>query len=161
MVRSAPGGHGLETPQPCGLGPAASGACHRLDQLCRGEGWSLSQWRRELEEPERTVLGIPQAGTLLALGSTWLILDELHITLVLVDPAHRRRGLGARILRSLLEQGRARGAARATLEVAAGNGPALALYAGFGFVTAGCRRGYYRDGQDALIQWCQFHAMAG
>jgi ribosomal-protein-alanine N-acetyltransferase len=39
------------------------------------------------------------------------------------------------------------------LEVAAGNPAARALYAATGFRTAGVRRGYYRNGDDALIEW--------
>ena len=41
-----------------------------------------------------------------------------------------------------------------TLEVRAGNGPALALYRRFGMAPVGIRRGYYSDtGEDALILW--------
>jgi ribosomal-protein-alanine N-acetyltransferase len=29
----------------------------------------------------------------------------------------------------------------------------VALYRGLGFQDAGLRRGYYRNGEDALIQW--------
>jgi len=29
----------------------------------------------------------------------------------------------------------------------------VALYAGLGFAQAGVRRAYYRNGDDALIQW--------
>ena len=45
----------------------------------------------------------------------------------------------------------------ATLEVAASNGAALALYGRCGFSTAGIRRGYYRNGDDALVQWRRLH----
>jgi ribosomal-protein-alanine N-acetyltransferase len=81
------------------------------------------------------------------------VLDELHITLVAVDPGHRRRGLGRRVLEELMACAIRRGATRATLEVAAGNGPGQGLYEALGFRTAGIRRGYYRNGEDALIQW--------
>ena len=37
------------------------------------------------------------------------------------------------------------------LEVAAGNVPAQALYAGLGFVRVGHRPGYYADGSDAWL----------
>lgn len=37
------------------------------------------------------------------------------------------------------------------LEVADRNGAARALYARAGYVPAGRRRGYYRDGDDALV----------
>ncbi|NVN31455.1 ribosomal-protein-alanine acetyltransferase, partial [Endobacter medicaginis] len=41
--------------------------------------------------------------------------------------------------------------ARLFIEVAAGNGPAIALYRGCGFVEVGRRRRYYPDGDDALV----------
>jgi ribosomal-protein-alanine N-acetyltransferase len=57
------------------------------------------------------------------------------------------------VLSALLLEGSAQGAVHATLEVAADNDAAQALYAAAGFQTAGIRRAYYRNGQDALIQW--------
>jgi len=73
--------------------------------------------------------------------------------MVATDPAHRRQGLGRQVLAALLAAALEQGASRATLEVAATNPAALALYSGLGFSVAGVRRGYYRNGDDALIQW--------
>lgn len=130
-------------------------ACLALDRRALGGQWSAEQWRRELQEPARIVLGLGPNPRLLAAACGWLVVDELHIILVAVDPRQRRRGLGRALLEALLEQGRVAGARHATLEVAAGNGAARALYAGCGFQEAGVRRGYYRNGDDALIQWCR------
>jgi [ribosomal protein S18]-alanine N-acetyltransferase len=135
------------------LQPVDLAACLALDRLALGGFWSEEQWRRELEDGRRPGVGLHRDARLMALASGWLVVDELHITLVAVDPRTRRCGLGAAVLRSLLEQGRRMGAGRATLEVAAGNAAALALYGSCGFETAGIRRGYYRSGEDALIQW--------
>ncbi|MEB3332034.1 MAG: GNAT family N-acetyltransferase [Synechococcaceae cyanobacterium] len=141
------------------LAAADLGACRRLDGQALGGFWSEAQWASELAEPSRGGMGLWLAAAsgaeplLIAMACGWLIVDELHITLVAVDPARRRRGFGRRVLAALLERAAGRGAARATLEVAVGNGAALALYEGLGFSTAGVRRGYYRDGSDALIQW--------
>jgi ribosomal-protein-alanine N-acetyltransferase len=79
--------------------------------------------------------------------------DELHITAVAVDPDRRRQGLGLLLLQGLLQMAMKAGALHATLEVAASNHGAVALYGRCGFRTAGVRRGYYRNGDDALIQW--------
>jgi ribosomal-protein-alanine N-acetyltransferase len=135
------------------LQPVDLSACLALDRQALGGFWSEEQWRRELEDDQRPGVGLHRDAGLVALASSWLVVDELHITLVAVDPRQRRCGLGGAVLRSLLERGRQLGAGRATLEVAAGNAAALALYAGCGFETAGIRRGYYRSGEDALIQW--------
>lgn len=135
------------------LAPEHARACLDLDQAALGGIWSLAQWQRELEEEARPGLGLRQGEALLAMACGWLVLDELHITLVAVAPGHRRRGLGRRVLQDLMQTGLASGASRATLEVAAGNGPGKGLYEALGFRTAGIRHGYYRNGEDALIQW--------
>ncbi|MEI8250678.1 MAG: GNAT family N-acetyltransferase [Synechococcus sp. ELA057] len=128
-------------------------ACLALDQRALGGLWNAEQWGCELEDPRRPGTGIRLEESLVAMASGWLVVDELHVTLVAVDPRHRRCGLGRAVLAELLARGRRMGAVRATLEVAAGNSAALHLYAGCGFETAGIRRGYYRSGEDALIQW--------
>mgnify|MGYP003330789341 CR=1 FL=1 len=56
-------------------------------------------------------------------------------------------------MQALLQEAAGQGAQHATLEVAASNEAAQALYAAAGFRTAGVRRAYYRNGDDALIQW--------
>lgn len=133
-------------------------ACFELDQRCLGGIWSRSHWQTELADPRRPGMGIwlapsPEKLELAAMARGWLVVDELHITLVAVAADQRRRGLGAEVLGALLETGRSQGALHATLEVASGNAAAVALYRRLGFRDAGIRRGYYRNGDDALIQW--------
>ncbi len=135
------------------LGPAHLAGCLALDGASLGGLWSEAQWRRELEDGERPGMGLFHGEELLALATGWLVLEELHITAVAVAPAWRRRGLGRRALVALLSRARTLGAERATLEVAAGNPAARALYDAVGFRIAGVRRDYYRNGDDALIKW--------
>ena len=135
------------------LTPADLEACLALDSTALGGLWSAQQWHTELAAAERPGLGLWQGPALVGLTCGWLVVDELHITVVAVHPAHRRGGLGRRLLEALLAEAVGRGACHATLEVAADNGAAQALYGALGFQTAGVRRRYYRNGQDALIQW--------
>lgn len=137
------------------LGPEHLEACLALDHSGLGGLWNHRQWQSELENPRRPGIGLWRDGALVALASGWLVVDELHVTAVVVDPAWRRRGLGRQALEALLETGRRQGAERATLEVAAGNGAARALYAALGFREAGIRRRYYRNGDDGLIEWLE------
>ena len=130
-------------------------ACLVLDERALNGFWSAQQWRRELEDPRRLCLGLVQNQRLLGVVCGWLVVDELHITVVAVDPDERRRGHGRYLLLTLLQRARRDGAAHATLEVSDDNIAALALYERLGFQTAGRREGYYRDGSDALIQWCR------
>lgn len=153
----------LQPPEPTSgllhqLGPEDLEACLALDAASLSGLWTAEQWRRELQEPQRPGVGLRSGSALLAMACGWLVLEELHITLVAVDPAHRRRGFGLAVLQELLRLGRDRGAERATLEVSATNPAAQALYGRCNFVTAGVRRRYYRDGSDALIQWRRLDA---
>lgn len=100
-------------------------------------------------------MGLVQPDAFLGVACGWMAADELHITVVAVDPDRRRSGHGGLLLQALLQRARQLGAEHATLEVASNNLAAMALYAKAGFRTAGTRSGYYSDGRDALIQWCR------
>jgi ribosomal-protein-alanine N-acetyltransferase len=130
-------------------------ACLGLDQRSLNGLWSASQWATELADPRRPGVGIWLGDELAAMACGWLVLDELHITLVAVEPERRRLGLGRLVLGALLGEAEQQGARHATLEVADNNHAACALYKAAGFREAGRRRGYYRNGEDALIQWLQ------
>ena len=159
LASAAQGPPGLELPQPLQLlAPEHLEACVALDRQALNGLWSRQQWGTELADPQRPGLGIWQRRQLLAMACAWLIVDELHITLVAVAPSQRRQGLGRRVLAALLREGSRLGAERATLEVASGNQAAQSLYASLGFELAGCRRGYYSNGDDALIEWLKLQA---
>ena len=141
------------------LDPSWLADCLALDRSALQGLWTKEQWRRELEDPRRLCLGWTEAKTLLGVACGWLVADELHITLIAVDPSVRRRGHGKRLLSALLQQARQQGAIHATLEVGSNNLAALALYANGGFQSAGTRFKYYSDGSDALIQWCRINPL--
>ncbi len=65
-----------------------------------------------------------------------------------VEPAHQRRGIGARLLAEC-EARLTRSILR--LMVRAGNQPALALYRKFGYVHVRTEAGYYGDGEAGLL----------
>lgn len=69
--------------------------------------------------------------------------DEEELLLFAVAPDWRRRGLGGKLLSTLIGEARNRGAARMLLEMRRGN-PAESLYRSFGFMPIGERPSYYR-----------------
>ena len=84
----------------------------------------------------------------------WLVFDEIHINNLAIRPRYRGRGIGMALMQRVIEEARALGAPRATLEVRASNTAALRLYERLGFYVAGTRRNYYTNPiEDALILW--------
>ena len=101
----------------------------------------------------RTVFLAAREGELLT-GSVWVqtVLDEGYIGNVAVRPAFRRRGLADALLQALHALGREKELAFLTLEVRAGNAPAIALYEKNGYVRVGRRPGYYdHPKEDAIL----------
>ena len=68
-----------------------------------------------------------------------------------VPRGHRRRGLAAALLDEVVTLAVRARAERLLLEVREDNQPALAFYAGYGFVEVDRRRRYYRDGAAAVV----------
>jgi ribosomal-protein-alanine N-acetyltransferase len=81
----------------------------------------------------------------------WLFLAEMHLLNIAVNPASRRRGIGAALLARALDFARERGVKMVFLEVRRGNNAAQSLYRRFGFREMGARPRYYEDGEDAIV----------
>lgn len=89
-----------------------------------------------------------------AFCACWLVVDELHINTIAVDPACRGQGMATYLMQQVLAKTAAAGATRATLEVRASNVAARRLYEKLGFVVAAVRRQYYAaPEEDGLILW--------
>jgi ribosomal-protein-alanine N-acetyltransferase len=118
-------------------------------------GGAEMRGRGEGRSPEDGLAGSPDplvpVSSILAYGGFWLMLDEAHIATIASHPERRGCGLGLWMMLALLDAALARGAARSTLEVRAGNLPARRLYEKLGYEVAGLRKTYYRDGEDGLI----------
>ncbi len=83
-----------------------------------------------------------------------VVVDEMHIVIVAVDPVRRRQGIAAQMIAQAMAHAREQGCTRATLEVRASNVEAQNLYFRHGFAPVGTRPGYYmRPKEDALILW--------
>lgn len=67
-----------------------------------------------------------------------------------VKSAHRRKGVGRKLLDAALEWAPSAGIKRIELYVYARNAPAIALYEACGFVAEGTRRGFIKEG-DAYL----------
>ena len=119
--------------------------------------WTAEMFLAERGRPEKGEVFVARAaeeGDAEVVGylCLWLIAGEVHIDNIAVDPARRRRGVGARLVGFAVAWARRHAARRLTLEVRASNHAAQALYRRFGFEVAGTRRNYYdAPKEDALI----------
>ena len=121
--------------------------------------WSKESFIREICEIDNSRLLVvtedeEATADLMGYACWWEVVDECHITNFAVSPAYRRRGVADFLLENILEDAKARGLLRATLEVRLGNAAAIALYEKWGFTAAAMRPRYYPDNrEDALVMW--------
>lgn len=125
--------------------------------------WPRATFEAELVAPHaRLVVGRAQpAGRAIAFCNYWLVDDDVQIMAIATHPDHRCHGVGAALLTQLLAREAAAGARTTSLEVRAGNRPAIALYLRTGYAVIHTRRAYYADnGEDALVMSCDLSRSA-
>lgn len=75
-----------------------------------------------------------------------------HVVSIAVRGSYRRRGIGTALMLAAMKNSKEEyGAGECYLEVRVSNEPAIKFYEKLGFMRVGKRRGYYMDGEDALI----------
>lgn len=122
-----------------------------LEAAHQPQPWSEAVVRDELSAANRSYFVVVDEG-IVGFGGIMVLGDEAHVTNLLIDEAHRGRGLATRLLRAMIEAARGGDARHLTLEVRRGNHAARSLYHKFGLAPVGIRRRYYGD-DDALIMW--------
>ncbi|MDH5186165.1 MAG: ribosomal protein S18-alanine N-acetyltransferase [candidate division WOR-3 bacterium] len=81
----------------------------------------------------------------------WKVDDKLHIANIAVQPDERRKGIGGKLLKTILEIGKEIKCKGIFLEVRVSNRIAQNFYRKFGFVHTFTQKQYYHDGEEALI----------
>ncbi len=127
-----------------------------LARRCLAEAWSEASFEAALAAPGTAGWVIEAEGAPGGRALQGYLLGALagagfEIQSFGVATAVRRRGHARRLLQRALVHARGRGLAAVELEVRAGNRAAQALYAREGFAVVGRRRGYYADGEDAVL----------
>lgn len=130
-----------------------------IERAAHSHPWSEEQLRRELGNAYSTVLcagpaaggGEGSEGPVAGFVVYWVLHDEMHILDVVTAPEARRHGLARALLVEAMADAVRRGASRALLEVRRSNAPAIGLYRALGFLHDTVRRGYYQDGEDAVL----------
>lgn len=120
------------------------------DTIETGLGWT---WR-----PQRVAASIRDPQSLCIVAGVRPVLgfcitqfgEEIaHLSLLAVDPRHRRRGLGARLVSWMLASARIAGIAAIHVEMRAKNVEARSFYHALGFEMGEVMRGYYQGVESA------------
>ncbi|MFN3927896.1 MAG: ribosomal protein S18-alanine N-acetyltransferase [Pseudanabaenaceae cyanobacterium] len=125
-----------------------------IDRAGLGDFWSLASYEQELTNPNSYLIGAITAAKLLGFGCLWRIVEEAHITVLVVHPDYQGQGIGKLLVWGLLAQAHYTGAEWAVLEVEEFNQTAIKLYEYFDFTEVGRRQNYYQHtGASALVMW--------
>ena len=117
-----------------------------LERLCFSDPWRPAMFR--VSEQEGIIL-VEAEDVLVGYGCYLVVLDECHILNVAVHPDHRRKGIGRQLVEHMMAV--RDGIRDVYLEVRPTNRAAVQLYKRMGFDVIGLRKGYYQDGEDAVI----------
>ena len=117
------------------------------------DAWSVETFWAELAGvPEtRHYLVADDDGAVLGYAGLFATRHQADVQTVAVAADHQGAGVGATLLRALLDEAVRRGCAEVLLEVRVDNVPALTLYEHFGFERISVRRDYYAQGVDGLV----------
>jgi ribosomal-protein-alanine N-acetyltransferase len=135
-------------------GPGDVDAVARLEEECLGvDAWSRLLVRDGIlgDLPTITYLVAEVGGEVVGHAVTSSAGDIAELQRIAVSADHRRRGVAASLLAGVVDAARRTPADRLLLEVREDNRPALAFYAGQGFVEIDRRPRYYADGTTAVV----------
>lgn len=108
---------------------------------------SRQTWARWL----RALFGLSKESRVIGYVGFRLQSKEGHVTTIAVHPDWRQRGLGELLLLTAIDRMMRRQVSVVSLEMRPSNQVARRLYRKYGFQRVARRRGYYRDGEDALV----------
>lgn len=132
-------------------------ALWEIDRACFSEADSLEIIKAQLSDRMVTVKLCEIGGKVVSYCSALLVFDEVQIINVATLPQHTSNGYAYKVLCSVLEGAKARGAISASLEVRVSNAAAIHVYEKAGFHTCGVRRRFYKKPtEDALVMVARF-----
>ena len=121
-------------------------------RLFPDDPWGPAAFWAELARPETRHYVVAYApGGVVGYAGLMAAGGDADVQTVAVSPAAQGSGVGRLLLTDLLDEAARRRCRDVLLEVRADNEAALALYDRFGFERIAVRRGYYRQGVDAVV----------
>ena len=116
--------------------------------------WSKEAFAQEITNPMAKYVVAEMDNKVIGFAGLWTIVDEGHITNIAVHPDYRGKGIGSKLVKSLIDNSKDWYINDLTLEVRYSNKIAQNLYKKYGFIEEGIRKNYYADNkEDAVIMW--------
>jgi len=126
-------------------------AVHALEQRCFPAPWRREFFESEVTNPGRFNLAARREGSIIGyLFAAWFA-DEMHINKIAVDERLRRQGIALALMKRCTAFGIAQGVTSMWLEVRQSNREAQQFYHHLGFEAEYIRKGYYPDGEAAVV----------
>lgn len=131
-----------------------------VSQICEIENaafsdpWSYSSILSAVNDPLcRFILALDEdSDELFGYAIMRTLFEEGEVLSVAVRPDLRRKGIGRRMMKTLMCDASSRGVTKMFLEVRQSNEAARSMYTSLGFLPIGLRRGYYaKPREDAVI----------
>ena len=128
-------------------------AMARIERDSFGSPWSAEEITKDVNAGGNVYVAVAECGGEKAgYGEIRNIAGEAQIYNIAIAPEFRREGIGAALLRHMIEKAEGDGCSLVTLEVRSDNDAAMALYKKLGFREVGRRKGYYaKGGEDAIL----------
>ena len=116
--------------------------------------WSEKAFRDSMESDNTIYIVAKENDNVAGYAGMYLSFEEGNITNVAVNPLSRRKGIGEKIVRDILNRAYEKGVRDVFLEVRETNSVAIALYEKIGFKEEGIRKNFYdKPRENALIIW--------
>ena len=116
--------------------------------------WSEKAFRNSMESDNTIYIVAKENDNVAGYAGMYLSFEEGNITNVAVNPLSRRKGIGEKIVRDILNRAYEKGVRDVFLEVRETNSVAIALYEKIGFKEEGIRKNFYdKPRENALIMW--------
>ena len=127
----------------------------KIEKDCFSDAWSEKLLRDILESEfdEAWVLVCPDGG-LCGYMNVRFLAGEGELMRIAVKKEYRGLGYSRKLMERMVKSAEEKDACDLTLEVRAGNTPAIQLYKSYGVKKEAVRRDYYHDPkEDAFIMW--------
>jgi len=123
-----------------------------IEVECFTMPWSEATFRGLLRRTDADLYVAEVSGSVVGYTAFWSVVDQGELGNVSVTAQWRGRGIGHRLVETILDRAAERGVREVYLEVRVSNTGAQKLYHSYGFDRVGRRRNYYLDPvEDALV----------